>query len=228
MMSTLWAVVLLLAAAPNEAAAGKILTLPSVAGPDQPLVEPRTGAKLRDATQAALRRWAKPGDKAAEQAAREFLVLYEELRRDDQLPPAEREQLSAKIRGRLSSLARQIERRAAAQQRRAGSDRPQSLDAVAQGAAVLAQWGARGRQPGQLGGGWPGGNGTAGAMQSDDAGQQLVELIQQTIAPQTWDVNGGPGSIYYWRPGRALAIRATEEVHEEIGGLLEQLQRAGR
>jgi hypothetical protein len=63
---------------------------------------------------------------------------------------------------------------------------------------------------------------------SDDYGPELVELIQQTIAPQTWDVNGGLGSAYYWRPGRALVIRQTGNVHDQLGGLLEQLGRAGR
>jgi hypothetical protein len=61
-----------------------------------------------------------------------------------------------------------------------------------------------------------------------DNGPALVELIQRTIAPTSWDVNGGPGSIYYWYPGHALVIRQMDSVHEDIDGLLRQLERANR
>ena len=61
-----------------------------------------------------------------------------------------------------------------------------------------------------------------------DGGQALVELIQNVIAPSTWDVNGGSGSIRYWRPGHALVVRQTEQVHEDVGSLLRQLERVNR
>ena len=51
-----------------------------------------------------------------------------------------------------------------------------------------------------------------------DYGQVLVELIRQTISPEFWDVNGGPGVILYYRPGHALVVRATGDVHARIGG----------
>ncbi|MHC4181294.1 MAG: hypothetical protein ACYSWU_27675, partial [Planctomycetota bacterium] len=82
--------------------------------------------------------------------------------------------------------------------------------------------------PGMGGGMMGGGPFGAAGQNSFDHGQELVDLIQQTIAPQTWDVNGGLGSIYYWRPGRALVIRQTGEVHDQVGGLLEQFGRMGR
>ena len=66
------------------------------------------------------------------------------------------------------------------------------------------------------------------AMRMPDHGEQLVELIQTVIRPETWDVNGGTGTIYYWYPGRALVIRQMDEVHEEIADVLGQLRRAGR
>ena len=72
----------------------------------------------------------------------------------------------------------------------------------------------------------PGGQGAQAP--ADDAGQDLVEMIQAVIAPTTWDSVGGNGSIYYWRPGRALVIRQTDEVHEQIGQVLDQLERMGR
>jgi len=55
-----------------------------------------------------------------------------------------------------------------------------------------------------------------------------MDLIQRTIAPSTWDINGGPGTIYYWSPGRALVIRQTSEVHGEVADVLDQLQRMSR
>jgi len=57
-----------------------------------------------------------------------------------------------------------------------------------------------------------------------DHGQELVDLIQRTIKPDTWDVNGGTGSIFYYRPLMALVVRATSEVHGNVGGLLGALR----
>ena len=53
-------------------------------------------------------------------------------------------------------------------------------------------------------------------------------MIQTVIFPASWDVNGGPGSAYYWRPGRAMVIRQTDEIHRQIGGVLMQMGKAGR
>ena len=72
------------------------------------------------------------------------------------------------------------------------------------------------------------GGGAFGGQANNDYGEELVDLIQKTIAPSTWDVNGGLGSIYYWRPCRAMIIRQTGDVHDQIGGVLQQLGKAGR
>ncbi len=58
-----------------------------------------------------------------------------------------------------------------------------------------------------------------------DNGWQLVELIQQTIEPGFWDTTGGPGTIYYFALKRALVVRATSEVHADLGNSLQQLKR---
>ena len=58
-----------------------------------------------------------------------------------------------------------------------------------------------------------------------DYGPDLIELIQRVISPDSWDVNGGPSTMQYWRPGMALVVRAPEEVHEEISPLLLQLRK---
>ena len=49
-----------------------------------------------------------------------------------------------------------------------------------------------------------------------DYGPHLVALIQRTIAPEFWDINGGPGVIVYYPPLRLLVVRATSQVHGQI------------
>lgn len=58
--------------------------------------------------------------------------------------------------------------------------------------------------------------------------QELIELIENVIAPGFWDTQGGPGAIRYFYPVHALVIRATSEVHEGVGGLVGGLRAAGR
>jgi hypothetical protein len=59
-----------------------------------------------------------------------------------------------------------------------------------------------------------------GAAGSFDYGPELVDLIQRTIVPDFWDVNGGPGTIVYYRPLMCLVVRATSDVHHRLGGVL--------
>jgi len=189
---------------------------------------PRKGVKLREAVRGALRRWAKPTDSEADAAAREFLALYQELQADDQLSRSQRQYFQNKVRMRLVRLSDQITLRIARQKRlaEAGARKPGgSTDA--QGTAQDAD-SPGATSPDQMAGVAPGGQAFGGgAFQTPDHGQRLVDLIQTVIRPETWDVNGGPGSIYYWYPGRALVIRQMDEVHEEIGDVLGQLRRAG-
>ncbi len=65
-----------------------------------------------------------------------------------------------------------------------------------------------------------------GAVQ--DHGQELIDLIQRTIRPDFWEAAGGPGSMFYYRPLMALVVSATSEVHDNVGGLLRALRRAGQ
>jgi hypothetical protein len=235
-MATLWIAAILLATPPGDVtttpeAASPALSPPAVEA-EQPLVPPRSGVELRDAVRDALKRWAQVEDKQAQLAAREFLLLYQELGADDQMARSQREQLRTKVRGRLLTLSVQVKKWAAIQRRLAKKQQPQSVDVATQpNADTLAQFGGFGGQGGMMGGGQGGmmgmGGGGFGGAARDDYGEDLVELIQRTVAPTTWDVNGGPGSIYYWRNQRALIIRQMGEVHDEIGGVLEQLHRAG-
>lgn len=238
-MAPLWMLLLAIAADPEKPGQA-VQAPPPVAQPPQSRPNaPRTGRALSDAAQAALRRWARPADREAEDAARDFLVLYEELTNDQSLGVTTRQQLRLKVRTRLAQLAEQIAKRAGKGDRLAGmaqdngdapSESPEKLSLPADRPDRLAQLGG-GRARGA-----PGAKAVAnrnvGSRRArpqnfgpPDAGQDLVELIQQTIAPSTWDVSGGPGTIRYWRPGAALVIRQTTEVHEDISDFVKQLQR---
>ena len=72
-----------------------------------------------------------------------------------------------------------------------------------------------------------GGAGAAGQNANADDGQALVDLIQNTISPKSWEMNGGACTIYYWQPQHAIVVRATGDVHDDISDALEQLNRAG-
>ncbi|MGD9722219.1 MAG: hypothetical protein AB7O59_11750 [Pirellulales bacterium] len=74
------------------------------------------------------------------------------------------------------------------------------------------------REAGQMG---PGGMG--GGAQADF--DSLIELITTTVKPQTWDEVGGPGSVSEFSNNLSLVISQTQDVHEEIVDLLEQLRK---
>jgi len=55
--------------------------------------------------------------------------------------------------------------------------------------------------------------------------QSLIDLIQNTVAPQSWNTVGGQGAIQPFATNLSLVISQTQEVHEEIADLLVQLRR---
>jgi hypothetical protein len=65
-----------------------------------------------------------------------------------------------------------------------------------------------------------------GAARTIDYGPELVELIQATISPATWDINGGNGSVVYFAPLQVLVVSAPGTVHNQVGGVLGQLRAA--
>ena len=101
--------------------------------------------------------------------------------------------------------------------------------AAASNPEVLAQAGMNNLIPpstGGLGGGptqlsGPGGMG--GGVEPDF--DTLIELITTTVSPQSWDEVGGPGSISGFDTNLSLVVSQTQEVHEQIADLLEQLRR---
>jgi general secretion pathway protein D len=91
--------------------------------------------------------------------------------------------------------------------------------------AVLAQISTAGQPAAGMGGMrtrfGPGGLG--GGSQADF--DSLIDLITATIEPTSWDAVGGPGSIAPFETNLSLVISQTQEVHEQIVDLLEQLRR---
>lgn len=77
-----------------------------------------------------------------------------------------------------------------------------------------------GMNPGGMGYG-PGGMG-GGIVADFDS---LIDLITNTIAVDSWDEVGGPGHIEPFRANLSLVISQTQEVHEQIQDLLDQLRR---
>ena len=87
------------------------------------------------------------------------------------------------------------------------------------------------------GGGFGGGGGGGGGGDDDDddgggdddddnlLDDELAELIESVIAPNSWDTVGGPGSVKYFEANMTLVISQTPDVHEQIKDLLEQLRR---
>lgn len=86
------------------------------------------------------------------------------------------------------------------------------------GNGLLAQMPAQANNAGRRGGPAP-------LALTADASGELVDLIQQVVAPQSWDVNGGPGAIVFFAPKHALIVRQTGEVHEALVDVVQQLRR---
>ena len=72
-------------------------------------------------------------------------------------------------------------------------------------------------------GGSPGPGSLGGGAQPDF--DSLIDLITSTVKPTTWDSVGGPGSIASFENNLSLVVSQTQDVHDEIADLLEQLRR---
>ena len=79
--------------------------------------------------------------------------------------------------------------------------------------AIPTHTGPIGFGPGGLGG---------GAQADFDS---LIDLITTTVRPDTWDAGGGAGTIAPFETNLSIVVSQTQEVHEEIVDLLEQLRR---
>lgn len=53
----------------------------------------------------------------------------------------------------------------------------------------------------------------------------LINLIQTTVVPDTWDIQGGPSTIQQYPANLSLVISAPQTTHEKVAELLESLRR---
>jgi hypothetical protein len=161
--------------------------------------------ELRQSISEALRREATTTGPEHEQALRKLVAVFEQLAADRQLPEKERDSRIGQVRARLARGADQLQ---LAQRVGAGP-----RQAAGNGNAVRATGGAAGR------------NGAGAPQGANDDSDQLIDLIQRTIAPGSWEANGGRGTIMYFPAKQVLVIRQTGEVHDQFRDLLQQLRR---
>ncbi|HRX81567.1 MAG TPA: hypothetical protein P5307_21005 [Pirellulaceae bacterium] len=155
----------------------------------------------------------------------QLTVLYSELKRDPRL--IESETLTSyknRLWGRLTHIKKDLEREFARADA-PNTEPTQSVDEVMLGVTeslslIASSTGGPAHLLSQV-------RGAGGGGAVPDYGPGLVALIERTIAPEFWDVAGGPGTIVYYAPLRALVVRATTEVHRDIGGVLGGLRAAG-
>jgi hypothetical protein len=204
--------------------------------------EPSAG-ELRQEIHAALRTETTSAGAEHADAVRRLTELYNIAGTHAQLSDNSRRQLTAMLRARLkrieASLEKQLDKHPNGnlQQLDASSDSPnlQAIFAQAPGnlpALAAPAGGAAVNIPGQLPPGpapvaaGVGGNGLD--AQTVANANQLIELIHNTIAPKSWDVRGGPGTIRYFAPSQVLVIRQTDGVHDQVGAAIGRLRAAGQ
>jgi len=66
-------------------------------------------------------------------------------------------------------------------------------------------------------------SGNAGGSARGEA-SNLIALIQSTVTPSVWDVNGGSATIQYYQRVHALVIRAPWTTHGQTGQLINGLR----
>ncbi len=57
---------------------------------------------------------------------------------------------------------------------------------------------------------------------------ELIELVESTIAPETWQKSGGKGGINRYEKNGSLVVSNTGDVHQQIAELFSQLRSAAR
>jgi hypothetical protein len=185
----------------------------------------------RDMTD-ALRSEARAATSAARAAAvRKMCAVYRELATDSRLEGSDAlRSYKAKLWSRMTRIQRELEQRVARQSGSAtgrASSEAESLTRRDVAAGLTADLSYSQHTLGGPGDVLEHNGGAYGGGAVNDHAQELIDLIQRTISPNSWDVNGGLGSMFYYRRLMALVVRATSEAHGDVGGLLEALRRAG-
>jgi hypothetical protein len=219
-MSAIWVAALALLSPPD---------LP-IEAPDPP---PVVGKELKSLVKDALRQSYVRDEKGEVSYALPIKGLcdaHDLLSTDSSLSAAEREDLRIQLRSRLIALGDKVADRyykdqekrkkeaAKARRQKAASGDTAKADPGKGNASHDDAQGASGASAAPRAG-------ASGGSAEQDNGEALVELIRSTIAPETWDVAGGPGTIVYYQQWKALVVRQTAQVHWLIGGLRKELEK---
>ncbi len=179
----------------------------------------------RKQVEEALRRWVSVSPEESVRAAENLLALYAQIAQDASVPPREKRALLRRLEIRLGRLKDQLR-----QKLRPSSGRDSDHNPSWEGQVETSE--DKGLKDSRLSASPVDGEGYGGMAASfggpvgpPDYAAALIELIEQVVKPQSWAVNGGMGQIFYWRPGHALVIRQTDEVHREVAQLLDLLRR---
>ena len=216
---------------------------------DSNVESPRRFHEINRDMRDLIRRHARAeSDAESAESTRRMCRLYLEIKHDSRLASSRTlKTYQAKLWSKLKQIEADLERQFA-QDKRLGRKRPalspeewaspgakMAREASGSLAGTYSLVGSSLGGPGQLfahggsfGGGSFGGGSFGGGAGPADLGPALVELIQRTIAPDFWDVVGGPGTIVYFAPLRVIVVRATTDVHHRIGGAVGGLRRAGQ
>ncbi len=131
------------------------------------------------------------------------------------------QRLGLQVRSRLKDVCDRIDRQIARKDKRVTNSKRLSALAPPETHLLAQQFGAAG-----AGQGAPPAAPLPGATGEIDYGPELVDIIQQTISPATWDINGGNGSVVYFAPLRVIVVSAPATVHGQVGDVLGQLRAA--
>ena len=187
--------------------------------------EPPTFAKLTLKMHAALKAEATTrNSREHSDSVIDLCDFYAELRMDARYTGSDTLQgLAARVRRRLIDVRDKIRLRLKREQIAKPANFDAKMKAIDQWSSGSAADGGRNVSRSysdetleKLSGGFaPGG--------VQDQGWMLVELITRTISPSFWTTQGGPGVAVYYPLQRALVVRATTRVHEDVQALLRAL-----
>ncbi len=194
--------------------------------------EPRRFAEIDEDIRDALRAEATAENpREQSEAVHRMAEVYREILEDPRLPASDTlKKYKAKLWSRMTRVKEQLQRRQAREDRQQDSETGHAQRAALEAASrsLADQVSTMNYTMGGPSYVFEQGGGALGGGAVNDHGQELIELIERTIKPDFWDTAGGPGSIFYYRPLMALVVSATSEVHDNVGGLLHALRRAGQ
>ncbi len=111
-----------------------------------------------------------------------------------------------------------------------GTGMAKSMSPASMGPNMLGQYNPQGNAGGNPGGSAGGfgnnpsaGGGRGGAAFADFG--SLMQLIETTVVPDTWEALGGPSSMSPYQQNLSLVISTTSDVHDQIADLLDSLRR---